>query len=1479
VSRARAAALALVNWKGVFFERYLLDPHVTALEGSNGAGKTTVMIAAYLVLLPDLTRLRFTNLGETAATGGDRGIFGRLGNPERPSYAALELDRDGERLILGVHLERKAEPTVQASTFMVHGLSPEHALSDLLLLADGEKESVPELRELAARCAALGARYEGFDTQRDYFSALFERGLVPLRLANEDERAKFNEMLRTSMTGGISRALTSDLGTFLLKEEAGLSDTLSRMRANLEACRRTRVEVQEARALERELGGVYAAGSGMFGAALAAQAAELRAAENRREAELTLEQEARLVLAQSEVALAEASNREEAARERLAEARARVEAARERHATLRKAAELHERQAALGRELSPLEAESQKARAELERRQAARETAKGELFHAREAYGKAARGLANLQDGLEELHRRAHAYRRGHAVLAEARALLGEPELAEAELETALERARKQLERIDAERIRQDRELAGEVRRRDDFARADAALRELAPAADERDRYALARRELARLGALEARAREIGGLAARLERARKEQARFEQARARLAEAGVEPAPGEAARALDLQVAALSRELATSEERARTFAASRREAEEQIGRLGLRQGELAAAAERFNRCRTLLARLDVPLGGAPASAEELRSGKERLVAQRETLRARAFAVRAEREALLGEAMRFEHEAGGFEAPLLALCEELGGEFLAARFEDIEVERAARVQAGLGSLAAAIVVNDIDKALATLTQSSTTFQEVELVRAGAAVEAEEGELAGRRLLAVSTATGVRVTRLPERPSLGRKARESRRLALIEQAEHLALELERLTADVRRLEGAANDADEVLRHADFAFGPDPAGALAEVEAQQSALRERARADGEASVQAVTEAGARSRRLESLRPLFAHAQRFDQAESANLEALEQELEGARADAHELARTELSRARLAEWCEALRTPPPDPAELARYGEERGALDSERDRWFRAGEALADALASRQARNYAGAEGALDERTRLIPALEAELATLAGAVSSSDAELARADASWEEQAAAFQEVDARRGAVAARVEHIREELAELVPEGSIEALAHAEEELARGTELVLAVEREAAPLAAELGSLRERRRQAELALEARQIALAQAERAVAPLASRRAALAAEVGAAGLLPETSAAEFGLAHASASEREFLSEARSRREVLIDRLLRARGGQSLADELARTFASDADPFASYVTGWKAVTSWLAERLPTQVAEVGAPLQALERLRDQLALLEERLTRQELDLRGASEDVARGIEVKLRRAASQVRRLNQSLEGVSFGSIARIRVEMRRVERMDQILKALNEGQAQELLFQSSLPVEEALDEIFRRYGGGKSGGQRLLDYREYLELGVEVARKAKPGFEPVSPTRLSTGEAIGVGAALMMVVLTEWERDANLFRNQRTGGTLRFLFLDEANRLSQDNLGVLFDLCQTLELQLLIAAPEVARAAGNTTYRLVRQVHADGTEEVLVTGRRATLPGSADVARPDAPAPAPS
>src|ERR1019366_8375438 len=194
--------------------------------------------------------------------------------------------------------------------------------------------------------------------------------------------------------------------------------------------------------------------------------------------------------------------------------------------------------------------------------------------------------------------------------------------------------------------------------------------------------------------------------------------------------------------------------------------------------------------------------------------------------------------------------------------------------------------------------------------------------------------------------------------------------------------------------------------------------------------------------------------------------------------------------------------------------------------------------------------------------------------------------------------------------------------------------------------------------------------------------------------------------------------------------------------RREVvLLDRLAASPGGGECAGLLraARSAGgTEASATGRFFDAWLTVRQWIQRRLPAPLGEMPEPLQALERLRGELESLEERLARQDADLRGTSEDVARGIDVQLRRAAHQVRRLNQHLDGIRFGSITGIRVQMRRIERMEQVLRALREGAAQELLFRPTMPIEDALDEIFRRYGGGRTGGSaRVLDYREYAEL----------------------------------------------------------------------------------------------------------------------------------------------
>jgi len=325
-------------------------------------------------------------------------------------------------------------------------------------------------------------------------------------------------------------------------------------------------------------------------------------------------------------------------------------------------------------------------------------------------------------------------------------------------------------------------------------------------------------------------------------------------------------------------------------------------------------------------------------------------------------------------------------------------------------------------------------------------------------------------------------------------------------------------------------------------------------------------------------------------------------------------------------------------------------------------------------------------------------------------------------------------------------------------------------------------------------------------------------------------------------------------------SAGSVNLYQKAKTQGSLLAERLTHSNGGRERGEAIkAYMDAADQEFGKTYLSAWLDARDWLRLRVPPQVAEVDDPLESLRRVGDHLERLRERLAQQESNLRGQSEDIARNIDTQRRKARREITRLNHDLGNVRFGSIEGVRIQIGTVENRERVLRALREGEAQQFLFRSEMPIEAAMDELFRNYGGGHSGGQKLLDYREYLDLQVEAMRQDTKTWESANPTKLSTGEAIGVGAAIMMVVLTAWERQANILRPRRSAGTLRLLFLDEANRLSQDSLSVLFELCQNLELQLLIAAPEVAQSEGNTTFHLVRQVDETGQEAVRVTGRR--------------------
>ena len=1465
MTRTRATALVLVNWKGVFYERYQLDKHVTALEGSNGAGKTTVLIGCYVVLLPDMTRLRFANVGESGSTGGDKGLWGRLGEQGRPSYAALELRLpEGNRIVAGVQLHRRGEPTVELNPFVITGINDTTKLQDVLLIR-GEMDAVPEMNELRESAARCGAHLEAFGATKEYFARLFDLGVTPLRLASDEDRTKFNEMLRTSMTGGISRALTAELRDFLLKEESGLADTLRRMRANLDACRRTRIEVEDSRRLEQEISGIYEAGQEMFAAivhAIRERADEL--GNKLKEAERLL-QEVEGEQKKLNHEITEGKARQGELQARLVEAKRQAEAAHTAVDRVRQAKELLSRICAHTGQRDNARRTQESLMAKRDKADEDRSRANRVRDLAQDAYTKAAHGMANTQSGLEELSRRAAAHRTVVGRLAEARRLMPEQTIDPANIGIALDATRAAHESVQAEWLESDRTLSSAERHRQEFGQVIAALESIVnedvePVAA----FACAREALQSLRDLDACAKQRAILTTEVPVARQSVQRQQKAQY-LARTLGRPANAIASsQDANNALTETDNALAAATERHRQVEQRLSAGEHTLGRCHEQIRDLELRLAAWRQANNLALPLEQRWGIILRTREAIITFRAEINGKLGERRAELAVVEAREKDLHAQITQLEQSGGAFSSELLKACDTVEGELLAGRFEELSESDAALYEALLGPLAQAIAVEDVQSAAAALAKSDDRPDSVWLVGAESPLPLDEhnrppGDLLGRDVL-VPGVTGARLTRLPNQPTLGRRARERKITELRRQEAEAKHQIESLHTVLRDTQVVLTTADHLLAEVDLLQTGDPSVKLQQAndqlrQAQEAQSRHRADMDA-----AQGEISTLSPRQKSLRDLIQIAWSLDEPDqAAKLDQMLQSLAAAKAAAVETQRVAQDRALVEQRIDVLRTPPLSDAQVDALRKHHQEMERRLDALQLAIQATQYVQEHLSALDWIDAQEALDKQTALVPALEAQLNQARTALDSALQALKAAESQWAVAVRAFNEADADLLLKEKTLLQDQDQWKQLgVGDASDEAVRAAEAELRTADAEEKKLAEQERQKAEELATLGERARQIARNLTERVAARDEASGLWKPAQERWDQLEKSAQEHNVLASTLTPRCVEAMTGKGSPNLRIKGHEAATALKERLQHARDSQQVLESINKLLGPQDRSGEVYLSAWLQVRDWLRRRIPAQIAEVDEPLEALGRLRDNLKGLETRLEKQECDLRGESEDVAKNIEINIHRAQRQVSRLSDDLKLVRFGSIHGIRLRLERVPHMDNVLQALRDREAQSLLFSPDITIEEALDQLFQRHAG-RTTGQRLLDYREYVAPKVMVLRQAATEWEEANPMRMSTGEAIGVGAALMMVVLTAWERDANLLRPRRSQGTLRLLFLDEANRLSQDNLGVLFDLCRNLDLQLMIAAPEVAKSEGNTTYRLVRRVNDAGHEEVIVTGRR--------------------
>lgn len=1469
MKRVRAKNLVLVNWKGIFYERCSLDENVTALEGDNGAGKTTFMVAAYVVLLPDMTRLRFTNVGESDATGGDKGVWGRLGNPNRPSYAVIVFDLGGEQVLAGVHLERKGEPSVELTPFLIFGVQPDVHLQDILLLKTSHEDLVPELNDLRENVGRFGGRMKVFHAAKDYFSELFERGITPLRLVADAERTRFNDMLRTSMTGGISRALNSGFRSFLLKEESGLADTLVRMRSNLEACRRTRSEVKDSQELEREISGVYEAGLEMFGAALMAtkeRAEELR----RRVEEAKQKRDAALYL--RNLTASKFSEKTEARKEaerRLEEKKAESDLAQLMCERVTAANATAKRITEFDRGLLDIASKLEVASSARTHAQDMKTRRTAELRRAEETYRFAAEGMADLSRGLEELHRRADAHRMVMRRLDEARATLDLGDLAARDVEIHEAATKDLIQEIDRKRSDLDAETGRATLHRINYETAMQALsfilkREVLFS----EAHAEARRALQNLSYLEAISSRVESSEEELQRARALLERQQLVRARAEELSHHEEPLASSRDVRIAHDKTEAEMRAVEELARNEDMKADECRRLQKDLLLEQQTMQTRAALWQELDSVASRLEACLGGGLRSARELEVAREILDQERDDVQRRLEELRRTHTETRERARNLEETGGVFHGDLLVARDLVEGELLATYFDEVDPAQAGRLQAHLGPLAEAIVVEKPREAANVLAGRSRELESIWLVEEGGlhkligSAGADSIRQDGLCDVIVEQEGIVRTTRVPSTPTLGNKARQILITELRAKAEELENLIGALETQLGEISSRRRDTALLTKEIATLELGDPARKLAHLAEKSTELEGRLQAHLVSAREARSGLAALSKRTGKLRGLLEEAHLLDESGlESRVSSLEKDWNAAVFARKEIGRVSEMARILGDRIDALKHLPHSEAELESMRGKLVELGKRREKLFLAMDALSYVAANREALAWTDAEESLSAKQELIPSLKAQCdKAQEERHSATEAEQA-AEAVLEKAKDAWRAIDGERSALYASRTQAQRELdgfgIDDPTDSAVKQARAALESLKSLIENLGRLERDLDRAVTQLGVRLEGH---EASLRDAEEHLVKEDREWKPAEELWQRLRARSEEKGLLtPAITSRLLVFGEGSVNLR---SDARRCGALLDDRLSTAKGGQEIIESV-RSWLSGQELTTGddYLQVWYVVRDWLLRRVPAQVAEVDDPLEALERLRHHLKSLGDRLEDQERKLRGASEDIARGIDVHIRTAQHRVRQLNQELDGVHFGTIREMRIRLSRNDRMEGVLRALREGSAQQLLFSPTMPVEEALEALFTRYGGsgGSILGQKLLDYREYVDITVEIQRRAGGGWEHVSPSRLSTGEAIGVGSALMMVVLTAWERDTSLFRAKRSLGTLRLLFLDEANRLSQDNLDVLFELCTVLKLQLIIAAPEVAHAPGCTTYRLVRRETADGAEEVIVSGRR--------------------
>ncbi|GAB2943014.1 chromosome partition protein MukB [Hafnia psychrotolerans] len=1464
IERGKFRSLTLVNWNGFFARTFDLDALVTTLSGGNGAGKSTTMAAFVTALIPDLTLLHFRNTTEAGATSGsrDKGLHGKL--RAGVCYSTLDVvNSRHQRVIVGVRLQQVAgrDRKVDIKPFTIQGLPTSIQPTEILTETVGERQArVLSLQELKDNVEAMeGVQFKQFNSITDYHSLMFDLGVIPRRLRTASDRSKFYRLIEASLYGGISSAITRSLRDYLLPENSGVRKAFQDMEA---ALRENRMTLEAIRVTQSD--------RDLF-KHLISEATSYVAADYMRHAnERRIHLDGALVLRNDLL-----SSRKQLSSEQYRH----VEMARELAEQSGSQSDLETDYQAASDHLSLVQT-AMRQQEKIERYEGDLEeltyrleeqnevvAEAGELHAEHEARAEAAElevdelksQLADYQQALDVQQTRAIQYQQALHAIERARELCQIPDLTIQNSEEWLETFQSKEQEATDILLMLEQKMSVADAAHSQFENAYQLVVKIAGEVSRSEAWQTARELLRDWSSQQHQAERVDPLRLRLSelegRLREQQDAERQLQAFCKRTGQDVHPedlDELQRELDVQIEELSQVVSQAGER-------RMEMRQELEQVQARIRELTARAPVWLAAQEALSQLSEQSKEPLESSQQVTEHMQQLLeAERETTVERDE-VAAKKRRLEGQITRLSQPSGAEDSRMIALAERFGGVLLSEIYDDVTIDDAPYFSALYGPARHAIVVPDLSGIRDQLEGLDDCPEDLYLIEGDPqsfddSVFAVE-EMSGA-VLVKSGERQWRYSHFPQVPLFGRAARENRLETLNKERETLSERYANLSFDVQKIQRVHQAFSRFIgSHLAVAFDADPEVDIRTLNGRRGEL-ERALNAHESSNQQQRQQYEQAKdaysMLNKLQPRVGLL--CDETLVDRVEELREELEEAQESARFIQQHSASLTKLEPLVAVLQSDPEQHEQLKEdYAQAQHAQRLAKQQAF----SLTEVVQRRAHFGYTDSAGMLTENSDLNDKLRQRL-------EHAEAERTRARDQLRQHQAQFAQYSQVLASLKSSFDAKRDMLKELgqeLQDIGVQADANAEARAKlRRDELHTALstnrsrcnqlEKQITFCEAEMDNLQKKLRKLERDYHQ----------------SREQVVTAKAGwcAVMRLVKDNGVERRLHRRELAYMDG-DELRSMSDKSLGALrLAVADNEHLRDVLR--LSEDPKRPERKIQFYIAVYQHLRERIRQDIIRTDDPVEAIEQMEIELGRLTEELTAREQQLALSSKSVASIIRKTIQREQNRIRMLNQGLQTVAFGQVKSVRLNVNVREAHAGLLDVLSEQQEQhqDLFSSNRLTFSEALAKLYQRLNPQIDMGQRtpqtigeeLLDYRNYLEMEVEVNR-GSDGWLRAESGALSTGEAIGTGMSILVMVVQSWEEESSRMRGKDIS-PCRLLFLDEAARLDAKSIATLFELCDRLEMQLIIAAPENISPEKGTTYKLVRKVF-NNNEHVHVVGLR--------------------